>query len=270
MVNLMIKLARGAKLYQLFAKCLPVHLLSKCSIRLLLTAIALQSWTISTHLSAATFSQIHETNFIQGWKVLVDTRLLENEKESTGVAFRLLTLQLKEIILVVPAPAVAQLREVTLWFSPIYAGVTPRTEYHPNATWLREHGRDPAMVKGIEFTDIKNFESESQRMPNFTLHELAHAYQDQILPGGFDNAEIKAAYEKAKGSGKYDKVQRRNAHGGYSMERAYALTNPMEYFAECTEAFFSRNDFYPFDRAELKQLDPDMERLLAKLWGVKY
>ena len=46
------------------------------------------------------------------------------------------------------------------------------------------------------------------------------------------------------------------------------MTNPMEYFAESTEAFFSRNDFFPFTRDELKQHDPEMEQLLVKLWGV--
>jgi Mlc titration factor MtfA (ptsG expression regulator) len=46
------------------------------------------------------------------------------------------------------------------------------------------------------------------------------------------------------------------------------MTNPQEYFAETTEAFFSRNDFFPFNRAELKQHDPDMEQLLTRLWGV--
>jgi hypothetical protein len=41
----------------------------------------------------------------------------------------------------------------------------------------------------------------------------------------------------------------------------------MEYFAETTEAFFSRNDFFPFTREELKQHDPEMEKLLEQLWG---
>ena len=38
--------------------------------------------------------------------------------------------------------------------------------------------------------------------------------------------------------------------------------------AESTEAFFLRNDFFPFNRAELKQHDPEMEQLLASLWAV--
>jgi hypothetical protein len=209
----------------------------------------------------------HETNCIEGWTVLVNERL--QDKAATAKALELLRAQLQEIVRVVPAAAVAKLREVTLWFSPEYPGVKPSAEYHPGAGWLREHGRDPAMVKGIEFTDVRNFEAETRRMPNFTLHELAHAYQDRVLAGGFENAEIKAAYERARASRTYDRVERWFGNGrSNTFERAYAMTNPMEYFAETTEAFFSRNDFFPFNRDELKQHDPEMEELLARLWGV--
>jgi hypothetical protein len=164
----------------------------------------------------------------------------------------------------VPVIAVAELRKVSLWVSPEYPGVKPRAEYHPDANWLREHGRDPAMAKGVEFTNVRLFESETTRMPAFALHELAHAYHDRVL--GNSHAGIKAAYEEAKASGKYDKVERRDARGQVSTARAYAMTNPQEYFAETTEAFFGTNDFFPFTRAELKQHDPEMFALLEKLW----
>ena len=52
------------------------------------------------------------------------------------------------------------------------------------------------------------------------------------------------------------------------MDRAYALTNPQEYFAECTEAYFSRNDFYPYNREELMQHDADVAVLLEQLWDL--
>ena len=209
----------------------------------------------------------HQTNSVEGWTVLVNERLLAADKAATEKALELLRVQLQEIVRVVPASAVKKLREVTLWFSPEYPGVKPKTEYHPGAGWLRDQGRDPAMVKGI--TDVRNFEAETRRMPNFTLHELAHAYHDRVLERGFGNAEIKAAYERAKASRTYDKVERWFGNGrSNTFERAYAMTDPMEYFAETTEAFFSRNDFFPFNRAELKQHDPEMEQLLAKLWGV--
>ena len=49
--------------------------------------------------------------------------------------------------------------------------------------------------------------------------------------------------------------------------RHYAATNHKEYFAESTEAYFGRNDFYPFVRAELKEHDPVMYSLAEKFWG---
>ena len=210
-----------------------------------------------------------QTNSIEGWRVLVNKRLLAEDKVATDKALGLLRVQLQEIVRKVPAPAVVKLREVTLWFSPEYPGVKPRAEYHPGAGWLRDNGRDPVMAKAVEFTDVRNFEAETKRMPNFTLHELAHAYHDRVLARGFDNAEIKAAYERAKASQSYDKVERWFGNGRpNTKEKAYAMTNPMEYFAESTEAFFSRNDFFPFTRDELKQHDPEMEQLLVRLWGV--
>jgi Mlc titration factor MtfA (ptsG expression regulator) len=124
------------------------------------------------------------------------------------------------------------------------------------------------MAKGIEFTNIRIFEAETRRMPNFALHELAHAYHDRYLPESHNNPEIKAAYEVAKASGKYDRVERQDSEGRKRLDRAYAITNPAEYFAETTEAYFSRNDFFPFTKEELKQHDPAMYELLGKLWGV--
>jgi hypothetical protein len=139
----------------------------------------------------------------------------------------------------------------------------------PTRDWLRDNGRDPVMAKGVEFTNVRIFEAETRRMPNFALHELAHAYHNRTVRMSFGNLEIKAAYEKAKASGKYDRVERKDSEGRSRMDRAYAMTNPQEYFAECTEAYFSRNDFFPFTRDELKQHDPEMFELLGeRIFGV--
>jgi hypothetical protein len=210
------------------------------------------------------------TNRIEGWTVIVSERLWKEHPHQTDEALKLLQVQLQEIGKRVPAPAVERLREVKLWFSPEYQGVRPTAEYHPNGSWLREHGRNPDMAKGVEFTNIGIFHEEMVRMPAFVLHELAHSYHDRVLPDAFENKEIKSSYERAKASGKYDRVERWYGNGRTNtFERAYAMTNPQEYFAESTEAFFWRNDFYPFTRVELREQDPEMERLLARLWGVK-
>lgn len=206
-----------------------------------------------------------EIRDISGWTVHISRDLLATNAEATSFALKLLAAQLEGIVRAVPAVAVAELRKVSLWVSPEYPGVKPRAEYHPSAGWLREHGRDPAMAKGVEFTNVRIFESETKRMPVFVLHELAHAYHDRVL--GNDHAGIKAAYQNAKAGGKYDKVERHDARGRVTIEQAYAMTNPQEYFAETTEAFFGTNDFFPFTHAELKQHDPEMFALLEQLWS---
>ena len=71
------------------------------------------------------------------------------------------------------------------------------------------------------------------------------------------------AKKNAKGKKSYERVL---AHTGRQV-RHYALTNEMEYFAEGTEAFLYRNDFYPFVRAEMKESDPGLHDLLEEIWG---
>lgn len=208
------------------------------------------------------------TRNILGWTVNVRRELLDTDsaKTETEKAMKLLQVQLDEIIRVVPAKAVAELKKVPLWISPEYPATPPRAEYHPGAGWLRDNHRDPAMVKGVEFTNVRIFEAETRRMPNFALHELAHAFHDRVLSQGFDNPELKAAYEAAKKSGKYDRVERQDSEGRKRMDVAYAMTNPQEYFAESTEAYFTRNDFFPFDREELNEHDSMTLKLVEKLW----
>lgn len=214
-----------------------------------------------------TQAQGSTTRTIQGWTVHISNALLQDHPAETAKASELLDAQLQEIIRVVPKDAVSKMQEVQLWFSPEYPDVRPTAEYHPDGGWLRSHKRDEKMAKGIEFTNVLSFEAETRRMPNFALHELAHAYHDRVF--GFEDENIKAVYEHAKAGGKYEKVKRKDAAGNVREDRAYALTNQMEYFAECTEAYFSRNDFFPFTRDELQAHDPEVVELLKKIWGVK-
>ncbi len=210
-----------------------------------------------------------EIRDIAGWQVHIQTRLLENEPAATHHALALLGKMLDEIVRVVPGAAVAEMRKVPLYFSPAYHPGQGGAEFHPGADWLRANGRDPAMARAVEFSGVAHFEAEMNRMPNFALHELAHAYHFRALKDGFANKEIIAAYQRAKAGGSYRLVARRHGNGKPDTRgTAYAMTNPMEYFAETTEALFVRNDFFPFTRGELKAHDPEMLVLLEKLWGL--
>lgn len=228
----------------------------RCILALLLTAALSRAATPA-----------YERREIEGWTVHVHAELIRNQADDTEHALQVVREHLAQIVKVVPAPAVMQLRKVPLWVSPEYPGIGPKAEYHPGEGWLRENGRNPAMVKGVEFTNVPIIDRETKRMPVFVLHELAHAYHDQVL--GFGNAEIKAAFDRAVAAKSYENVERSHVEDGRpnSVQRAYAATNEREYFAETTEAFFGRNDFFPFNREDLAKHDPEMFGLLAKVWG---
>jgi hypothetical protein len=209
----------------------------------------------------------YETRMVAGWSVRLQSTLLTDQKEATDAALLLLQKQLAEIVKLVPPGPVKRLQEVVLWFSPSYPNTGGGAEYHPDAGWLRANHRNPAMAKGVEFSNVKNFGAEMDRMPNFVLHELAHAYHDRVL--SFEQPEILAAYHHAKDAKLYDKVQRWHGTGKpLSTERAYGISNHKEYFAETTEAYFVRNDFFPFTQKELKEHDSVMFSVLEKVWGI--
>ena len=200
---------------------------------------------------------------VEGWPVRVSDELMSEEPQQTTHALQLLAEQLREVKRVVPGQALAQIRTVPIWLSPPYDGSRPTGEYHPGAAWLKDHGRLPELHRCVEFTNTAIFDREIKRMPVMVLHELAHAYHEQVL--GYDNDEVQAAYERARDNGTYNAVSRGNG----KTERAYAMTNPMEYFAELSEALLGRNDFFPFDRQQLGRHDPQGHKLLVRLWGLE-
>lgn len=211
-----------------------------------------------------------ETRIVLGWNLHINSELLTRESKATKLAITLLKKQLAEIVRDVPEPAVVELKKVPLYFSPSYLGDPTGAAFHPSAQWLRENGRDPVMERSIEFTNIPIFEAETKRMPNFALHELAHAYHNIVLKDGFNNARVITAYDRAKHSKSYDRVEQyTGVKGKNNFVVAYGMNNQMEYFAESSEAYFSKNDFFPFNRSQLKTHDPEMVEVLIELWGVK-
>lgn len=198
---------------------------------------------------------------IEGWPVRVSDKLRQQEPEATATALGLLAAQCRKVIRVLPPSSLDRVRTVPIWMSLPAPGRRPTGEYHDDPVWLRRNGLDPAKAKGIEFSNIPIFEAEIKRMPMLLLHELSHAFHNQVL--GYQHDQVLKLFKTAKRNGTYDKVARKN----YEPQKAYAMSNQMEYFAETTEAYFGENDFYPFNRTDLKKHDPKMFDLLGKLWG---
>ena len=203
----------------------------------------------------------YETRTVVGWTVRVNKDLLGEQAELGAKALHLLEIKLDDIARTLPPKAVEELRKVPIWLG-VDDGSAPCAEYHPGADWLRENGYNPEKAKGVEIGNAGRFIEWSKGQPWMIFHELAHAYHDRVL--GFDDERIPSAYKAAVESKKYDDV----LHANGRTERAYALTDVTEYFAEASEAFFGVNDFYPFVRAELKRHDPKLEALLGEVWGV--
>ena len=79
----------------------------------------------------------------------------------------------------------------------------------------------------------------------------------------FDDARVIQAYKRFKESGR---GERGLLYDGRRV-RHYGLSDHKEFFAEMTETYFGVNDFYPFNRAELKEAEPEVYELMATIWG---
>lgn len=203
---------------------------------------------------------------IEGWTVKVDPALLAKENEEVATqAFTALANHLQRIKFIVPKDRCEQLQKLPIWIE--LSGNLKNMQYHPDRGWLVANKHDPRLVKHVHIPQAKELFAPHTwaKHPYVVLHELAHAYHDQFLEGGHGNKEVRAAYEKAMEAKTYEKVLLYNGRE----VRHYAATNPAEYFAEASEAYFGTNDFYPFVRSELQRHDPEIFALLEKIWHAK-
>jgi len=199
---------------------------------------------------------------MHGWTVHVDPAMLEGEHAAAGArALSMLSNHLERISLLIVERSLAELRTLEIWIEHEHPTLG-NMQYHPSVGWLRRNGHDERLAKKVHIPRARNLLSRDQLLkhPAVVLHELAHSYHDQIL--GFDEARIAAAFDAAREAGTYEDVL---AHDGRRV-RHYALTDHKEYFAEGTETFFYRNDFYPFVRAELAEVDPTLRDVLTAIW----
>jgi hypothetical protein len=204
----------------------------------------------------------HTVRQIEGWTVLVDDRLLEPPDETRGArALKMLEAKLTDIASVVKPQPLAKLRAVTIVID-LSHGKLRTMQYHPSAGWLRENGYATNLAKCVHIPRAADLPTPRNinEQPWVVLHELAHAYHDQVL--GFDEPQILRAFENFKQSGHGDAAL---LYDGKRV-RHYGLTNQKEFFAEMTEAYFGLNDFFPFNRAELMTTEPEIYELLVSIW----
>ena len=204
----------------------------------------------------------HTLKTIEGWTVRVDDRLLKQPDAELGTrALRFLENKLADIKVVVPTDRVKKLQTVTIQLDLTHGNLGPM-QYHPSAEWLKSNGYSPDLARCVHLPRAGDLATKRNvnEQPWVILHELAHAYHDQVL--GFDEPRVREAHEKYKKSGHGDKTL---LYDGRRVKH-YALTNHKEFFAEMTESYFGMNDFFPFNRAELKEAEPEIYQLMADIW----
>jgi len=199
---------------------------------------------------------------IEGWTIAVDPQLLKEEnKQLCEEVLKALANHLQRVEYILPDDRVAQLKKLRIWLDLHHE--LGSMQYHPDEGWLKKNGYDPRLVKHVHVPRARALIDRRTwaKHPYVILHELAHAYHDQVL--SFDHPDVLKVYSEAKEKGIYDEVL---LFTGRKVKH-YALTNHKEYFAETTEAYLGVNDFYPFVRAELQEHDPSGFALMEKVWG---
>jgi hypothetical protein len=232
------------------------------NLRSLLLLLLLPTLLTAEEKSQRAQPTARQEQMVEGWKFRVDTRLLEEPNKELGTrTLTFLAAKLVEIKEVVPAERIKDLQTITIVLD-LTCGDLTSMQYHPGKQWLVGNGYPADLVKCVHLPYAKSIVTSRniREQPWCILHELAHAYHDQFLD--FENPSIKEAYERYKSSGRGDATLL------YSGKRVkhYALTNQKEFFAEMTEAFFGSNDFYPFNRAELMESEPELTALLTRIW----
>lgn len=200
---------------------------------------------------------------IEGWTVYVQPAMLKGGGAEAGAQqLSMLANHLQRIKILLPEKQLKIMQTLEIWIEQDHPTLG-NMQYHPGKRWLSDHGHDLRLHQKVHIPRAAALLSRQQilKHPAVILHELAHSYHDQIL--GFDHSKVKNAYDRAMAAGKYKQVL---LYTGRTVKH-YGTTNEKEFFAEGTEAYFYRNDFYPFVAAELEIYDPFFFEVLQDIWG---
>ena len=193
---------------------------------------------------------------IEGWRVYVHRDLLPGGEhhETGGPALRQLTFGLAKTRQMVAAGPLDKLQRVTIWLEVDSTngphGRRAAYQYHPDLDWLEEMDFHPKKQKCVEYGTAAGLAKRSDfKTVQVTMHELAHAYHDQVL--GFDNPDVLAAHRRAREEGEYPQ--------GDWVVRA----NHKEFFAGLTTRYFESEE----RRTEIIERDPIFAKKLKQYWG---
>lgn len=149
----------------------------------------------------------------------------------------------------------------------VHATTIVRTGEHAWGDGLVAEGNDPLIGEAIHrgpvvlaWDAVVQQALQPQRGENVVLHEFAHRLDmlDGLSDGTPPLADARALDQWV--SACRASLQRLRSHAAPSVLRAYAETNPAEFFAVATEVFFTRP-------GALREEDPDLYSVLRSYYG---
>ena len=193
---------------------------------------------------------------MEGWKVYVNKALLPGGAHDKMGAKAIERLR-GDMVLVkhwVADEALAKLQKVGVWLELDSTngphGRTPTFHYHSYLGWLQKMDFHPGKHKCVEYSRAASLAGHRRGgSAQILLHELAHAYHDQVL--SFNDRDILAAHKRAREDGKYPKND------------WVVRANHKEFFAGVTTRYFGRKE----ERQALVKRDPILLKKLQKVWG---
>jgi len=204
----------------------------------------------------------YEITKVRGWSIHIHKQYVNGDQAVLKNAMKNVDIQLGHVETLMPEKAVAKLKNIPIWISP----GRRKAEYHWSRGWVVANNRPAEMTHSVQISDINVLRRSRPTGPWVLLHELAHGYHDRYV-NDKDKKAIADAYRNALKKGLYQKVLHTNRGRGKYV-KAYAATRMHEYFSENSEAYFGVNDFYPFLRAELRDYDPDMAKIIERVYHV--
>ena len=203
------------------------------------------------------------------WTVLVEKDLLTDAPEVAKNALTRLKEKLPQALKSLPETSHADLKNLKLF---LMYGPKARGGGHDNGLEYFQRNAPEAHPEldrrwgsGIVIYCAENY----TRISDFwalkaLVHEMSHAYQLEHWPE--DQPDILDAWKNAMKQGLYHGVK---DDEGKTLDKAYAATNQLEYFAELSCMYFVGCDYQPFNRKELKEYDPVGYAMIEKMWRVQ-
>lgn len=133
--------------------------------------------------------------------------------------------------------------------------------YHASRNWLLINSYPIEKLNSVEISDVQAFLFLTWlNSPNLMLHEIAHLYHVTSLTVHYE--PIYQAFLDASNTGVY------NQGNDNVIEDvpAHVISDQLNYFSELTEAYFGTNDYFPFNREQLRAHDPQGFAVIEQVW----